>query len=248
MAVITAGSEVDIHETTGRAGDLHKTFVDKWDAAISKVLMGQTLTAEVGSTGSYAASKTHESVLDAYAAADRVLVKAFFDDLAWVYTEVNSGPDTPAPEFEFVRRKDAKASAELARTITEAGARPTKIFFVRHCGLADDEFEMAPANPAPGQAAFAEGGEEDGASGQEDIDAMIDRVLAEAGPVAEEMAAGIKDAIDKAENWEDLQLMLAEVMADLPTDRWEEIMSRALVAADMFGRFTVRNELKTETG
>ena len=40
------------------------------NAAISKVLLGQTLTTEVGGTGSYAASRTHETVREDYVKAD----------------------------------------------------------------------------------------------------------------------------------------------------------------------------------
>ena len=40
------------------------------NAAISKVLLGQTLTTEIGSTGSYAASQTHETVREDYIKAD----------------------------------------------------------------------------------------------------------------------------------------------------------------------------------
>ncbi len=40
------------------------------NAAISKVLLGQTLTTEVGAAGSYAASRTHETVREDYVKAD----------------------------------------------------------------------------------------------------------------------------------------------------------------------------------
>ena len=95
---VVSGLDVSVHAFGGKSsGDLHQSLVTFWDAAISKVLMGQTLTAEIGSTGSYAAAQTHYNVLDDFAAADGCLVKAFFDDLAWSYGQVNAPSGVRAP-------------------------------------------------------------------------------------------------------------------------------------------------------
>ncbi|MDY6904097.1 MAG: DUF935 family protein [Thermodesulfobacteriota bacterium] len=253
VAVVTAGSEVEIHETTGKAGDLHKAFVERWDAAISKVLMGQTLTAEIGEKGSYAASKTHENVLESYASADRTLVKAFFDALSRVYTRINFGDKTAAPVFAFVRQEDAKENAELSGKLHTAGVRFKKTFFVRRCGLAEDEFEMTDEKSAGGAFVLPAGGaiyaeeDDDDLTGQDELDAMVDDVLADAGTVTEEMVNTIKDIIDRAESFDDLSLLLAEEMGSLGVEELQELMSRALVAADIWGRFSVKTEVEKDS-
>ena len=51
VAVVSQGSEVDLVEPKGKAGEQFETYLKRWDKAILKVIMGQTLTAEMGRPG-----------------------------------------------------------------------------------------------------------------------------------------------------------------------------------------------------
>jgi len=61
--IIPEGSKIEFisHKGTGGA-DIYERLAKYCEAGMSKVLVGQTLSAEVGKTGSYAAAKTHREV------------------------------------------------------------------------------------------------------------------------------------------------------------------------------------------
>ncbi len=110
---VVSGLDVSVHEFGGKGGDLHQKLVQHWDNAISKVLVGQTLTSDVGDHGSYAASNTHYNVLDDITEADSVLVEAFINEVGWSYGQVNAGPGTYAPLWRYNEPEDQAAQAEL---------------------------------------------------------------------------------------------------------------------------------------
>ena len=64
IAVIPDDSSVEIQEANkSSSAEIYEKLIDKMNAEISKAILGQTLTTEVGSTGSYAASNTHMAVV-----------------------------------------------------------------------------------------------------------------------------------------------------------------------------------------
>lgn len=101
VAVIPEGNSVDLVGGAGnRGGEVYERLKTAMDAEMSKVIMGQTLTAEVADKGTYAASKTHERVLDAYQEADARLVETAMNQVARIYAQLNT-PGAPAPRFRF---------------------------------------------------------------------------------------------------------------------------------------------------
>ena len=72
VAVVPAGAEVDFLAMTGGQDTMHERFLARQDKAISKLLMGQTLTVEMeGRNNSQAAATTHEDVAEGLADADK---------------------------------------------------------------------------------------------------------------------------------------------------------------------------------
>lgn len=152
VAVVTGGSEVEIHLADGKAsGDLHSALVDRMDKAIAFVLMGQTLTADIGSAGSLAAAQTHLSVLDDYREADEALICTFMEEVAWIYGQVNDA-SAITPAFKFDEPEDLKELAELDSKLHSVGVRFLPVHFERRYSLESDEFTMASDTPpAPPQ-------------------------------------------------------------------------------------------------
>lgn len=102
VLVTQAGNAIRFHEAAGKAAsaDMYDAFVGHQDRAISKAILGQTLTTEVGSTGSYAAANTHNDVRQDLVEADKRLVCATLDTLLRWVTEINVPGATP-PRFKF---------------------------------------------------------------------------------------------------------------------------------------------------
>ena len=101
VAIVPEGASVEMLTHKGQGGEVFQKLCDSMDAAMSKVIMGQTLTAEVGDKGSYAVGKVHENVLHLYQSSDQKLVKTTLEDIAWLYGQVNA-PGVPTASFLLV--------------------------------------------------------------------------------------------------------------------------------------------------
>lgn len=245
VAVISGSDKVDIHDVSGKAGDLHQAMVTHWDAAISRVLMGQTLTSsDGGGKGSYALGQTHYAVLQDYADCDETLVATFMTDLAWTYGQVNA-PGELTPVFEFIQPEDHAARAELDVKLKETGVRFTKAHYVNAYGLAEDEFEI-PEDAKQGPE-FSRRSDRSFSQDTDDAQQALDRMVADALPEAvkasEASVREILDLVDKAESYEDLQILLSEALAGVAGDEaLETALAEILVAAELYGRWDAHDE------
>jgi len=246
VAVISGKGAVDIHETSGKSGTLHQDFVRHWDGAIAKILMGQTLTSDDGGgKGSYALGGVHYAVLDDYAQADETLVVTFMNDVAWTYTQVNA-PAERSPEFSFVQPEDHAARANLDVKLKKTGVRFTKAHYVKTYGMAEEEFEVEGTDGAGADgpelaAEFAEAEGSSEADHQKALEGMIATALPVALRVTERSVAEIMALIDKAESYEDMQILLAEAMTNAGDDELEQALQEVLVAADLYGRWSAQD-------
>ena len=249
VAVISGSDAVDIHDVSGKAGSLHQDIIRHWDAAIARVVMGQTLTSSDGDgKGSYALGQTHYAVLQDYADADEALVATFMTDLAWTYGQVNA-PGELCPVFEFVQPEDHAAQAELDVKLKDTGVRFTKAHYTRTYGLAEDEFELAEPAGAGGKAgadfsaAGDPGGEDAQAAAQDALDRMVAAALPAGVRASEASVQEILAIVDRAESFEDMQVMLAEALSGLAGDAdLERALAEIMAAADLYGRYGVREE------
>ena len=113
--------EIGFLEAT-RSGNVssYENLCKFMNAAISKVLLGQTLTTEVGSVGSLAASQTHEEVREDYIKADADSLSATLNRqlVRWI-VDYNFPGVTRYPKV-WIRtdpEKDLKSLAERDKTI-----------------------------------------------------------------------------------------------------------------------------------
>jgi len=157
VAVVPDGNTVEMLINKGASSyQIYSRLIDAMDAEISKVIMGQTLTAEIGDRGSYAASKTHENVLDDYRQADQALVKGVMDTIAGLYRDVNA-PGVPAPVFTWFETEDPQQDfAERDKTLTQGGrVRLTKSYYMRRYRFQEDDIEIVeaaqPVSREPGE-------------------------------------------------------------------------------------------------
>ena len=65
VGILPEGGKITIHESKskGASNALHKSFLQFCDTTVSKVILGQTLTTEVGDKGTYAAAQVHDKAL-----------------------------------------------------------------------------------------------------------------------------------------------------------------------------------------
>jgi len=157
VAIAPEGSEITIGSASDKKGssDVHEAYIRAANAEISKAVLGQTLTTEIGEKGSFAAAQAHNMVREDIAVSDRSRICAAFNRLAAVYTFYNFGKDAVPPLFQFIKDEDlqierAKRDVELH----QVGWRPTQEYFIRQYGMQEDDFTVQEASESGGFPGF----------------------------------------------------------------------------------------------
>ncbi|GAB6170773.1 hypothetical protein JCM15765_02510 [Paradesulfitobacterium aromaticivorans] len=121
---IPANAELELKETSGDKAEVHRLFLTFCNAEISKAILGQTLTTEMGDTGSYSAAQVHQEVKEDIVEADAKMVMAALNDqLIRPLVEFNFGPQDNYPTFRIFYKEDdiQKDLAERDTKLVESG-------------------------------------------------------------------------------------------------------------------------------
>jgi phage gp29-like protein len=242
VAVIPQGGSVDVVESqAGGKAEIHSGLVTAMNAEISKVIMGQTLTAEVGDKGSLAAGRVHENTLDDFRHGDQKLVKTAMEEIAWIYGQVNA-PGVPTPVFSWHEEDDPKKDfAERDQTLSDSGVRFTKAYYKRTYNLQDGDFDLSsPDKEEPASDDFAEGG---GFTAQQQaLEDLAEEVIPQGGESLEVNEKAILNAVSTATSYEEAMAQLLELYPALKVAELQDLLERTLLNADLFGRSAVQGD------
>lgn len=101
-AIVPDTAMIELIERKSTNTDIYKSFQEYADKKISVAVLGQTLTTEIGDTGSYAAAQTHDRVRGDLLVADAVLLAEDLKmQLINPLIRFNYGEGIPIPEFVF---------------------------------------------------------------------------------------------------------------------------------------------------
>lgn len=236
---VAADTKVDAI-SPGNAGDAFRSFSEQVDRRIQKVVLGQTLTTDVGNGGSYAAAKVQNEVREDRAIADMHLVTVPVQKLIDALWSLNRFPGDP-PQFVLSAGEGLNAErAERDVKLAQAGARFSSDYFVRAYDFEPGEVQSEapsqalPAFSAPMESlAFSSGLPRSVRAGQAAIDRLADDAIAASGSPIDPDA--IRKAIMSARDEDDLIERLGALSADLPAATFRDLMERALFAADLIG-------------
>lgn len=204
-----------------------------------KVILGQTLTSDVGSSGSFAAAKVHQSVLDDRRKADIRLVTETVQTLVNALHTLNEFSGEPPI---FVMEDDTGLEVERAdrdSKLVQAGVlKLTSEYLTRVYDFEDGDFEIPATTPASIQptkpAQFSASNEPiKFTKDQQVIENLADDVLEKLkSPIPEQ---AIFNAIKAAKNYEDLADRLAVLFSETDTKEFQGVLERATFAADLMG-------------
>lgn len=118
--------DIEFIEAAKTAGgdQLFRGSAEWWDKQVSKVVLGQTMTSEDGS--SLAQAKVHNDVrLDIAQADARQLCASINRDLIKAYVDLNFGPQEryPAVALSIDEPEDLKAAADVIEILVRNGAK-----------------------------------------------------------------------------------------------------------------------------
>lgn len=235
IAVIPDDSSVEIQEANkSSSAEIFEKLMDKMNAEISKAILGQTLTTEVGSTGSYAASNTHFAVRQDIIDADKKMVEKTINKLIqWIY-EINfSNKDIPV--FEMFEVEDIDLGlAQRDKILSETGVKFTKEYFIKNYGLEEDDFDIRediiPATPQ-----FSQFKEEPEPEGQVQVDDLF-KFLSETelDKQSQAMLSPLLALFESCDNFEDARELLTD--SNLQTKQLQQSIQKAMFLCELQGR------------
>ena len=124
-AVISESTVIELLEAEGRKGsaEVYESLASYCDRAMSKAVLGQTLTTEQAG-GTYATARVHDSVRRDILEADAVaLGRTIRQQIIRPLVEYNFGPATQLPNFRFMHEPggDLRELAETYKTLSAMG-------------------------------------------------------------------------------------------------------------------------------
>ncbi len=261
IAALPAGSDVQLLSPGSGQAAVHEPFLSRQDKAISKIIMGQTLTVEMdGKNNSQAAATTHTDTAEGIALADRSMVVDTMGEIAWLYANANMGADVLAPIFAYEEPKNLSERADLDKKLYDMGVDFKPQHFIDNYNLQEGEFEIrkAPADAPP--IGFASGPGESrffnvndfkppvlAEEAQRRLDAAIDKMLPEALKANSVFITKLENTINAAKSFDELQLALVGLLApEVTPSELEDFLARTMTAAAGFGAAAVEGEARED--
>ena len=211
----------------------HHELIEQCNAEIALAILGQTLTTEVGSTGSYAAAKTHNDVRADITAGDKRMVEKTLQQLIDWMCELNWSGSKP-PIISMWHEEDVdKDLAERDKILSETGIRFSKSYYLRAYGLQDDDFELADQRGAE----FAEPELKPRLSKVKRQFNADDYQLdgAKLSEFGKAIVGPIIKLINEGRSYEEVREKLENAYPQLPTDDLEEALARCFYVAAIEG-------------
>lgn len=237
IAVIPDDSSIEIQEASkSSSAEIYEKLIDKMNTEISKAILGQTLTTEIGSTGSYAASNTHMQVRQDIVDSDKKLVEGVINQLIqWIY-EINFA-NAEVPVFELYEPEDVDLTlAQRDKILSDTGVKFTKEYFIKNYGLEEEDFDIRediiPASPN-----FKEFKEEEEklVPGQAQIENLFKFITeGDLNKQAQSMLSPLIKLFESCENYEEAFELLTD--KNLHSKQFEQTIQKALFLCELQGR------------
>jgi phage gp29-like protein len=249
--IISKNTEIEFVEAVRSSTNVYKTLADFCNAEMSKAVLGQTLTTEVGDRGSYAAGKVHNDVREDLKLADcKALAETLRRDLFRPLVRFNLGekPRLPYLKFKIETPEDTEKTARVySIVIKDIGLPVSKQHVYEKFGIPkpgpNEDLIVPPpaASPLPLKAGMVPMVLSAARAGnpQEAIDGLADKALRQAGPVLSKMIEPIKELISRVATLEEMKERLAEVYLAMDTAELEDLVARCMFISDLFGRWSV---------
>jgi phage gp29-like protein len=137
--VIPDTMSIELMEASRQGDGSYLTACEYFDRQISKTVLGQTLTTDVGSSGSYAASQIHDEVRQDIIEADADLLDAYLNKvlIPWIVDYNFPGViNYPHLVTHAGRKPDLATRSQIDKTlVTEIGLSIAKSYFYETYGL-----------------------------------------------------------------------------------------------------------------
>ncbi len=244
VAAIPDDSSVEIIEAGGKgaSSEIYKSYCEFLNTEISKAIVGQTLTTEIGSSGSYAAGKIHAEVRADIVASDARLVTDVFNQLIALICKYNFNLKDSLPTFNFWSEKDIdKNQAERdAILLNTEGFRFTKSYWQKTYGFDDKDIEIIQGySPMP--TFFSK--KPSLSQPKDELDNLIDTMTIK--DIENEMNGVLNPVIKLIQETDDYNVAMEKLVATYDTmtsDELASMLERAIFVAGVYARLKGEKE------
>ena len=247
MSIEFPGREV---RTSGET--VHERIFDKMDAQISKALLGQTMTADPGKTGSLAQAKVHDEVREDLRDSDAKRIQKTFDHQIFTpVTALNFGPGVRAPHlvFDLSEPEDKEKSVKVLKSAQEMGLPIPVNHAYRSLGIpapesgdevlplpGDNSRKVKSKHIATGDVVMMANSSDAAANeSQWAVDRLAELSLEDAGLAVTDLTGPLHAAIRTATNFEDAQRKVMWAYANMSGDSLSEVLLNAVFIAELNG-------------
>lgn len=262
--LVPSTTNVEFLEATRAGAVSYQDCCDYMDRQVSKRVIGQTLTTEIGKTGgAKAAAQTHDSIRQDILEGDADLFDSCLNEtlIKWI-VDYNFPGVTEYPKIKtFAAPKpDLTAQITIDKTLVcDVGLPVSKAYFYEKYGIeepqdGDDLIEppsKAPAMPPGG--APQEPQEEKGKDGKKgakfaemvpDTPDIISGQLSGRAVAITDAAfmAPLKHLVNTAQDMEDLRDRIIDLWGEMDPSALGTIIAQGMMLADMSGRYEVTQE------
>jgi len=245
--IISKSTEIEfVQAVKGASGELiYKTLADFCNREMSKVIIGSTLTTDVGDKGSYAASRTHNEVrLDLVKSDAWSLANTLRMQLLRPLVGFNFGWDTPVPWFRFQLQEpeDLKQLSEVYKNLVEMGQPVSAEHVSERFGVPlPEEGETIITPQGRGTAVAmkritAKSGLTPREEGPADTLEALGRKTLSAAKF-DGLMGPVEELLGSVSSLEEFRDRLLDLYADMDESEVGDLMQRALTLADLSGRF-----------
>lgn len=230
IAVIPNDSSVELMEASGKTGssEVYEAIITKCEKNIAKVILGQTLTTDIGSSGSYAASNTHQQVREDLIASDVRLCEKTVQEFINKIHSLNFS-DCNAPIFRIYDEEQIDQTlAERDNKLKTLGVKFNKSYIQKAYGLSEEDFEIVE------NAEIMNFSDSEDKNDFDKIDDWTDEIDSDKlfNPVLNPIISLFKDT----KNADECMERLAEIYPDMNTKELEDTLTKVIFIAELLGR------------
>lgn len=243
--IIPDGASIEFI-TTDKASstDLFERLARYCDEQVSKAVLGQTLTSDTGSGGSYAQSKTHNEVRHDLTVADcKALAATLRRDLIQPLVLFNFGETSRIPyiRFDCEEAGDLKETAEILGTLIEkTGLKIPSSYIYKKFSIPkpEDGEEVATAQPTTLQ--LTDKPQSFGT--QAEIDSLADKAVESGQDLLLKMFDPVLDFLDGGGTLEELKAAIENedtakaLFENMDSAALEDLLAKTMLFADINGR------------
>ena len=208
---------------------------------ISKALLGQTLTADVGDKGSYAASQTHNEVRIDLAKADtRSIAATVRNQVIRPMVGFNFGWDALTPKYAAVWKEseDLQAKSTWVGNLLDRGVEMPASFIREEFGIpeakkGEDVVKFVRQTPFAAKRTIAK--IDDKQFSQDDVDNLSTQGAIDASEAISALLAPVLEAIEGAKSFEEIGEKIYGLYPNMDSKQFQDLLARAILAAGLTG-------------